>query len=251
MAKQLIITAGLIGAAIFAVFLSGRGSGDESALAVIHRLQLAHAQLNSIYFLNPPPPNDYPAVVATVDGASISGDALASRQVVLELNKRQWLKTLPADVPSDFVTQHLGDIDAEDPLDYLIDQELERQAVIRLGYTPSEEDAAALAAKIEEVTKQDMQAATATPGAEQQYVELNAAQGLPASNWASDTAYVNRTRAVLGDIRLRKSICSQPTPTQTPTLNELFSGNNCAAYRDFLQRERKHADIVYFVRWAD
>lgn len=248
---KLFILVLLIAAAAVGVVLSGRGGGEDNGLVAIQRLDLRAAAIDEMSIFDPPPANGYPAVVATVNGVAISGDALASRQMVLELTKRQWMQALPDQAPAEFVTRHLKEIDAENPLDYLVDQELERQAVIRLGFTPSEEEATAFAAKNEDMTKQVMRAATATPQAQQQFAKLNAARGLPAENWSSDAVYLDRVKQAVGHTRLRNSICSRPTPTGVLSLDELSSGNDCEAYRDFLEQERANADIVYYVRWVD
>lgn len=246
MAKQLLITAALVGMAIVAVVLSGRSGGADGGSLAIHRLDLRSVEVPAnTYAPNPPTPaNDYPAVVATVNGLPIAGDDLAKRQLTLELARRTANGEVEANVyPDELRDALVAKYAAEDPLETIIDAELERQAVIRIGLLPSQEEAVAYARDLQRLWEDAIEVA---PPDQQEEMRRTEATLWPSRDWSADAAYVERLREPMGLTELKKQECRWYFETLVP-LNGT-GGHDCSA---FLQQERARADIVYYVRWAD
>jgi len=221
----------------------GGGSGDRNGLITIHRIDLEDAELNPFYFLNPSPANDYPDVVAEVNGVAVTGDELASRQVALELTRRQWSGEFADNFPDEVVRQEIEKNEAADPLQELVDEELERQAVIRLGLLPTDEEAMAAAREQQRMSDE----AIANAPAEQREIMLQTMDqiGAPSGDWGADSEWVERFREARGLVKLRQGQCAMKLPT--PGELSYVGGYDCSA---FLAQERESADIVYHVRWA-
>ncbi len=249
--QRLAVLVVLVIAAIACLLLvSGGGSAPQASGGIaITRLNLRPAQLNPIDFLNPPPLNNYPSVVARVNGVAITGDALASRQVALELIRRRLTGTVPNTYPQELVDQELKTNKSADPLEDLINDELQRQAVQRLDLLPSNDEGVRAARQ----QQRSMAAVLAQPQlseAQRQATERELEQaGFPiSSDWGADAAFVHRLRDSAGVLRLRQRECKFPFSTAESNPLAGTGGRDCSA---FLAKERAHADIVYYVRWAD
>ena len=234
--------AALLGLAAVVLLAACGGGGDADGLVTIHRLGLEDAELNPVHILNPPPENDYPGVVATVNRIAITGNDLASRQVVLELSRRE------REDLADSFPEELDKIASTDPLEELIDEELERQAAESLGLLPTYEEG--VGAAREEQRSSESIIAGAPPEQRQVMRQTLEQLGAPSGDWGSDREWVDRVRQEWGLARLRNEFCEQaPTPTQSPSILVVQNvGRDCT---DFLRRERQGADIVYYVRWAE
>jgi hypothetical protein len=193
--------------------------------------------------LNPPSSllDRYPATVVTVNGKAITGKSLVSQEVSGELGRRNQ--------DPELATQVQTKPRAVDPLESVIDGELLRQAVERLGLLPSHEEAVKYTQEQEQVFLHPDQ-----PTANfDEFVSAMRQLGYPASNWASDEKTVENFREGLGMAKLRNQVCVKfNSPTPTPNikgfLNLFTSGGNCD---NFIAKQRKNAKIVYYVRWAD
>lgn len=223
----------------------GGGDRDADGLVTIHRLDLEDADLDPLYFFNPPPEHSYPDVVAAVNGVEITGDSLASREVMLELGERQLRGALGDALPETFLAQELSDLESDDPLEDLINDELKRQAVERLGLLPSHEEAVAYTRQQEEDFTRPQ--ATVSPEDKEQMLEMLRRLGFPTEDWASSERIVETYRQQMGLAQLGRDQC-RPLPTPSPGATSYRGGIDCS---DFLRQERARAEIVYYARWAD
>jgi hypothetical protein len=238
-----------------AVACGGDGGGSvryAPTVVPIKHLDLAGLELTISDYVSPRPAfvSQYPAVVAEVNGQPVFGVALAGAQVLLELQERGTVSqaaTIGLGIPGlEDLMQARADeerqaIQSTDPLEEVIDQELERQAVERLDLLGSVEDARAQAHTME-ASVQD-----ATPAIREQTLESLGVQGIPTANWASDVRVVEGYRWSTGLANMGR-VCRQYATPATPARLFYSSTRDCAA---FLQQERANADIVYYVRWAD
>jgi len=229
--------------ALLAVSCGGGDKGTDGLVA-IHRLDLEGTDLNPLYFLNPPPENDYPGVVATVNKVAITGDELASRQVMLELGRQQVLEEWVDVFPLEIVDVQLEKVESEDPLQKLIDDELERQAVVRFGLLPSYEEAVEYTRGLEKKTKRALE--RAPPDEREAHEEALRIMGLLKDDWAADSALVQRYQQGMGLAKLRQQECRWEV--KTVDYVNASAGHDCS---EFLRQERERAEIVYYVRWAD
>jgi hypothetical protein len=253
------------GLAAIAMALIACGGGSESVpyatvkygsvtyaatVVLIARPDLSSAALSEASIFNPPHADQYPAVVAEVNGKPITGKQLASELVLLELGRRNLLKTTPDAFPPGYVKSQLQEARSADPLKLMIDAELQRQAVERLGLLPTHGEAVAYTNQQEEMFLHPP--GIVSPENRAQTLEILRPQGFPDSNWASSDRIVENYREQLGMAKLVHQVCPKygtPTPTPTPTGFMFISGgDSCVA---FLAQERKNAEIVYYVRWAD
>jgi len=177
----------------------------------------------------------------------VAGKALAAEEIRLELRRREWSGQLGDNFPQETVKLELQDIESTDPLEVAIDNELEKQAVGRLGYLPSVEDAKTAAREQEQNSFEIL--ATVTPEARSSLEDALRATGMLKRNWADDPEIVQRFRVNLGLAKLRKTECKEtPEVVRSPLALVTLAGHKCS---DFLANERKSAKIVYYVRWAD
>ena len=189
----------------------------------------------------------YPAVVAEVNGRPITGDALVAEQVQLEFGRRQIeaFEDMGQVFPAGYLDQERSDIESTDPLESLIDDELKRQAVERLGLLPSHEDGASFARTAEEAFLGDIDEVANPEGV----YETLRVLGWPDHDWDTNEMIVETYRRGMGMTRLRSEYCNARTPQPVTALLGFHSGGyDCSA---FLAQERESADIVYYVRWVD
>jgi hypothetical protein len=230
--------------ALLAAACGGGGDGVVDGLVTIDRLDLEDADLDPLYFSNPPPENSYPDVVAAVNGVEITGDSLASREVMLELGGRQ-LRGLDA-LPEAVLAQEMIDPESDDPLEDLIDDELERQAVIRLGLLPSYAEGLKSAQAHEDYLRGALEALA--PEDREKLERVMRVAGQYEEGWSSDPAWVERFRASRGLFALKQQYCHYEAKTSEENRLTITGGYDCTA---FLRQERQRAEIVYYVRWAD
>ncbi|MEX2160024.1 MAG: hypothetical protein WEB04_11540 [Dehalococcoidia bacterium] len=237
---RMAVLAGLVLIAVALVLTVG-GNGeqeDDSGRVEIYHLRFYQAELSLVDNQSPPQQyvDQYPAVVAEVGGVPITGETLAARQVLMELNRRD------ATASSDKALRErqLAYIDTIDSLEAIIDDELKRQAVDRLGLLPSYEDAVAYTKNIEAQFDDASLDATAR--------ELLKGQGFPDHDWASNSKIVEGYRQGMGLAKLLHEVCPTFEPPPTPAQGLDFRSASCTG---FLRQERERGDITYFVRWAD
>lgn len=224
------------------------GGGEDGERVRIRPLDLEGVELSLADYFDPPFVDQYPSVVAEVNGEAITGQALAARQVLLELSRRQ-LAGGSADVyGEEFMNLQLAEIESIDPLETLIDEELLRQAVNRLDYLPSYEEAVAYTNDQEEWHQEAMGQASAEE--RQLLEEMLRLQGFPDEDWASDREVVEAHRQAMGLAGLKTALCKGATTMvpSTPGVNLVTSGRDCD---EFLAEQRSDADIRYFVEWQD
>ena len=232
---------GLILVAVVLLIATGRSDGRDGNLIEIYHLYLEDIELTMADSVNPPAAlvDQYPAVVAEVNGEPISNSALATRQVMLELGRRQWLE-VAADLPEGLYESQLQDIESADPLEDLTNDTLKRQAAERLGLLPSYDEAVAY-------TEEQEASVVALPALQREAsLETLRLQGLPTENWASNARIVEGYRQGMGLAKLQQQECD--AMSATPNVQQTTFGYDCSA---FLERERERAGIVYYVKWAD
>lgn len=223
--------------ATLAALACGGGSKEpEIRLIPIRHLDLDGIELTIEDLVNPPFADQYPEVVAEVNGEDITGKALAAKQVSLELGRRQ-AGAMDFEV---FGQQILADVESTDPLEALIDDELKRQAVDRLDFLPPREEA------VEYTRGQEAAIARMTPAAREQFLESFRLQGFPTEDWTSNDQLVDGYRRVMGLARLKNEVCKREATVEN-YLN-LSVRYDCD---DLLREERSRADIDYFVEWVD
>jgi hypothetical protein len=228
------------GVMLTGAFCTSVGEKDEVVQVPVERLDLAGAELTIEDLFNLRFENDYPAVVATVNGEEISGDALSRQQVSLELSRRS----------ADRVDENLGgatsyadELAAQDPLEALIDETLKHQAIERLGLLPSDEEAIEYTREQEESFRS---AVVTNPENREQTLEFLRMQGFPESDWASSENVVEGYGWSMAMARLLNDVCRNATEVRGYV--NTSTSHNCDA---FIAAEREDADIVYYVRWAD
>jgi hypothetical protein len=221
----------------------GGKTGDDSrtyapTVVPIKHIDFTGVDLTPADTINPPSSllDQYPATVVTVNGELISGKSLVSEEISEEIGRRNR--------DPELATQAQTKPGAADSLEGVIDGELLRQAVERLGLLPSHAEAVTYTQEQEQVFLHPEQ-----PTANfEEFVATLRQLGYPASNWAADERIVENYQKGLGMSRLRNQVCVKPAPTIKGFLNLFTSGGNCD---EFLAKERKNAKIVYYVRWAD
>jgi hypothetical protein len=254
---------GIAATAVLLIACGGGGSGESvqyasvkyaATVVPIKHPDLSGEALPAASVFQPPFADQYPAVVAEVNGKPITGKQLATEQVGLELSRRNLLKTTPDEFPPGYVKSWLQEAKSADPFKIIIDDELERQAVERLGLSPTHDEAVTYTRQLEAIYDQGL--ALVSPDQRAQQIDLYQQEGFPATDWASDDRIVEQYGALLGLRNLARQVCPKyETPVPAPTLPpeylgfvNISAGKSCAA---FLVQERKHADIVYYVKWAD
>lgn len=217
------------------------GGGEEAERVPIRHLDFTGVELSYADYIDPPFAEQYPEVVAEVNGIPIGGKALAMAEVAAEMKRREAV-ALDSDL---FRQQILAYVESTDPLEALIDEELKRQAVERLGLLPSYEEAV-------EFTRQQEESfihprGTVSPENREQTLEILRLQGLPTEDWASNETLVEGYRQGMGLASLLHGVCPTYAAPQTPTPGVVRS-SGCT---EFLRQEREKADIRYFVEWVD
>lgn len=240
MRKMALLTLLLAVALISLSAACGGGEEDVKRLPIRH-LDFTGVEISFADYFNPPFADAYPEVVAEVSGEPITGEALAARQVMLELNRRD-LVAHP--IPGELGEQQLSNITSLDPLEALIDEELQRQAVERMDLLPSYEEAVEYTREIEESFKEAGE--QGTPEERQQMLEFLRRQGWPTEDWASSEEVVEGYRQQMGIGRLKNEVCKREATVEN-YLN-LSVRYDCD---DLLREERSRADIDYFVEWVD
>jgi hypothetical protein len=244
----------LLGLAVEVLLIACGGGGSSGSLKYaptvvpIKHLDLSDMEVTTADVTNPPLAEGYPDVVTTVNGEPVTSRALASKQALLELGRRQWTGEIagPLQEQADAMLDRLQSLD---PLEELIDDTLKRQAVERLGLLPSYEEAVDYTSEREEAFLHPR--GTVSPENREETLETMRLQGFPTENWASDARVVEGYRQGMGFVRLRNEVCSKyetPAPIVTPHGFYSLPSSDCAG---FLAQERETADIVYYVRWAD
>ncbi len=194
-------------------------------------------------YSQPPLADGYPIVVATANGAPVTGVRLAGEQVHLELTRRNMLNSLPRlGVPQATIDRQVAAIGSIDSLEAVIDRELERQVAERLGFMPSLEQALTLTRQAEDQSNAAL--AAASPEARPQLEQMLTAQGLLNTDWAAKPQLVELFRIQRGLTVLHQKKC-KPASVQNAAMAD---GYDCSG---LMTKERKQADIVYYVRWAD
>ena len=147
-------------------------------LEQIERLDLEGRELRSVDGFDAALADQYPGIIAIVNGEEIISEDLVVRLVGLELARRQALEQ-----PEILHQYSLPEIDAVDPLEELVDIELLAQAAERLGYVPSYEEAAEEAALVE-----GLFSVAGLLAAEMAAISL--ARGWPTEGWAESDVVV-------------------------------------------------------------
>jgi hypothetical protein len=250
---RLAVIGGLAAIAMALIACGGRSSGSVKyapTVVPIKHLNLSGVEITYKEVRQPPGVDQYPAVVATVNGTPVTGTQLASQQVLLEANKRS-STALAARFPDPMLQAQAASVASKDPLEAAIDEQLKKQAIERLGLLPSHDEAVKYTRDWEANVEQGLP--NLPPDQRAQQVAMLQDEGFPASDWASSDTIVTLYEYMMAETRLTTKVCSKyrtPTPPTTPSgllsLPSTFS--DCAA---FLAQERKSADIVYYVRWAD
>ena len=239
MARVAVIV-GLILVAVVLLIATGRSDGRDGNLIEIYHLNLEDIELTMADYVNPPAAlvDQYPAVVAEVNGDPVAGRELVTRQILLELNRRD---AIGSSIEA-FREQQLAAIDATDPLESIVDEKLKAQAVERLGLLPSHEEAVAY------TEEQEASVAALPPVQREASLQILRLRGLPTENWASNAQIVEGYRQGMGLAKLLHGVCPTYAAPQTPAPGLMFMSVGCT---EFLDVERAHADIVYYVKWAD
>jgi hypothetical protein len=232
---------------VFAAIACGGGSSGSVTYAptvvTINHMDFSGTDLTYKELRAPPFVDEYPVVVATVNGVSITGLQLAREQVQLELARRNWQNSLPDVFPKAVIDREVQGIEAADPLEAAIDKELEKQAADRLGLAPSHQEALRLTRQAEDASNKAL--ASAAPDQKPMLEEMLRVQGLLNTDWTASPKVVEGYRLSSGIHELQTRYCKLKA---TPSLLSVSTSRDCAA---FLARERKNAKIVYYVRWAD
>ena len=224
---RLALVAAVMVALLAALACSG-GGDDEVQRVPVRHLDFSGAELTVADFFDPPFANEYPEVVAKVNGEPITGEALASRQVMLERSRRQLRMDLTGAALPELASSQLEEIESIDPLEALIDEELMRQAVELLGLLPSHEEAVQFTRGQEANFLHPN--GTVSPESRKRTLELLRLQGWPTENWAADERVVEGYRQSLGLGRLKNTKCENVTSTPDPLT--LRVGADCT---DFLK----------------
>ncbi len=133
-----------------------------------------------------------------------------------------------------------------DPLELLIEDVLLRQAVVRLGYEISYEDALVIARDRDAVTEAIM--AEASPEL-LLFAEDRRRLGFADGHTATDPFSVAEYRESKSLSNLREAECDEKEPSSDiEDFDPIRLGSDCSA---FLATERENADIEYFVVWAE
>jgi len=243
----------IAGALALASACGGDDGKPEVERVPIRHLDFEGMELTAADYFDPPFVDQYPDVVAEVNGEEITGAHLASQQVYMELDRRYYLTDVPDVFPDSYAASRLEELAATDPLEELIDRALQRQAVERLGLLPSYEEAVAY------TREREADIAKLSPEDRAEADELNRLQGLPITDWASNEGIVEASRYAMGQAALRSRVCptyppppvpGEPTATPIPEGpgTVVVSGLGCGG---LIAHERERADVVYYVRWVD
>ena len=126
---------------VFAAFACGGGGHSDNKTYAPTVVSITHLDLKNTVTvadaINPPTAfvNQYSATVATVNGKPITGKSLIAEEIFEEVGR--------SNQDPELATQVQTKPRAVDPLESVIDDELLRQAVERLGLLPSHEEAIA------------------------------------------------------------------------------------------------------------
>jgi hypothetical protein len=262
---RLAMLGGLAAMALAPVACGGRGGGSVKyapTVVPIKHFDFSGINLGVGQFQHPPGVDQYPAVVATVNGQPVTGEALARQEVAIESSKRS-AADLAARIPDPRPGITPATQTPKDPLDGAIDEQLKQQAIRRLGLLPPHAEAVQYTRDQEATIEKGW--ADATPELRDQEIAMLRDEGFPASDWGSSDVAVSFYSQLMALMKLG-SVCSKyrtpvPRATQPPVSSPSSNVNAIAAFAStyvgstncsgFLASERKHADIVYYVRWAD
>ena len=238
---------GLVTVALLIIACGGGGGGSVKyapTVVPIKHLDLSSVALSYKEFRSPPGADQYPAIVVTVNDTPVSGTELARQEVVVE-----WSKRSRAGLP-DFALAQLPPegVAPRDALEAAIDEQLKQQAIQRLGLLPSHDQAVQYTRDQEATTEKSL--AIATPEQRATTIAMLQDEGFPASDWASSDLVVSFYAQMMAVIQLGHTCHNYNAHTPDPTLGfaNLIIASSCAG---FLANERKSAQIVYYVRWAD
>jgi hypothetical protein len=243
---RLAVIGGLAAIAMALVACGGGSSGSVKyapTVVAIRHVDLAGVTLTYKEVRQPPFADQYPAVVATVNGTPVTGTQLAVQEVFLEANKRSYTETT-ARFLDPMLQAREASIASKDPLEAAIDEQLKEQAIQRLGLLPSHDEAAQYTRDQEATVEQGL--ARATPDQRDQTIVMLKDEGFPASDWASSDTIVSFYQAMMAEIRLTTKVCLKydaPLPPTTPNgfLSLPSTRSDCSG---FLAQQRKNADIV-------
>ncbi len=222
------------------------GGGSGGGIVSIQRLDFDPEDhiVNVFGHSVPPVPHEYPAVVATVNGEALTGDALMARQVQLVWTRDSLLGSVSRS--DEEFAPLIEQFDTADPLKLVIDEALLRQAVLREGTLASRTDVEqSLRENEADLYSEDR---GWKPGELAEFQETVIAYGYPLHDWAADDGIVEDLRMRRGIGNLGKLACDGIP--ESPFDHDLTSitGYDCDA---FLAAERAAADIEIYVRWVD
>lgn len=242
------------------MLLAAACSGDDDELVknadglfVVERLDLEGGSYEIGYQdrIVPALESPYPALVARVNGESITGEMLTLKQAELAVQLRQYPEIAEqSGMPDEFLALVEPAFENADPLELLIDDVLLQQAAVRLGYVPSYEEVVERARDFDAAAEAaEATLAQSSPEllvlAEDRRVRL----GYPEGDTASDPIRVAGFQDNLAIRNLEKAECDERDPTGgIEDFDPLHTGRDCLA---FLASERAAADIEVYVRWVD
>ena len=239
------------------MLLAAACSGDDDELVknadglfVVERLDLEGGSYEIGYQdrIVPALESPYPALVARVNGESITGEMLTLKQAELAVQLRQYPEIAEqSGMPDEFLALVEPAFENADPLELLIDDVLLQQAAVRLGYEVSYEKALEIARDIDAAAKRAV--AEASPELLEMAEDRRVRLGYPAGDTASDPLRVAEFQVNRGTYDLQQAECDERDPTGgIEDFDPLHTGRDCLA---FLDAERENANIDYFVVWAD
>lgn len=231
----------LAGALVLSGVACGGGDNDVEDLVAIARIDLSRAELSVADVSDPVVPEEYPDVVARVNGEEITGRSLAVRQVMLELSRRsqaEWMEMFPGEIPR----LVLEEIEATDPLEALIEDTLLKQIAAREGLMPSRQEVMQFAREQQELFERRLEEEAGLAEIEA-WAHIHDLDGVA---WSENEAVIEQYRVSQALARARREFCDPfATPFDGLTLRTDY---DCAS---FLAAERGRADLEYFVRWID
>lgn len=218
------------------------GGGDAPEPVVIERLDFSGVDLSVEEYVDPPFTDQYPDVVAKVNGEEVTSRILASGQVLLEMSRRGLLDESYEVFPEGYVAALLADVESTDPLEAAVEELLLQQAAERLGLLPSYEEAQEFARSQQAGFYEE----DSSPEERAELEQSRLGRRVSSDDWGLDPEVVEIYRRSGGVGELRSSQCD-PAPT-VEQIGISVTNRDCAA---FLEEERSRAEIVYFVRWAE
>lgn len=212
-----------------ALALSAACGGGEEPVEVmaIERVDLTGMELTIADEVNPPFAEEYPDVVAMVNGEPVTSKDLASTQV------------------------HYAAIgDERDPLEQAIYNKLAVQAADRLGLLMSHDEAVEDARRAQEAMTERIIDGTQEERETAEYFLFMNGLSLD-DDWSTDEAFVEGLRTGPAYGLLSPECRKEYTMQEIVALQEQDTRELRDTCRRFLDKERENADVVYYVRWVD